>query len=201
MMAALSDKQGEDAKKAANTRWEKAKASRAPDIPGEEWRPVPNLPGYEASSLGRVRSQFKVLHQSTLKKTGHKFVCPSINGKQAPYGVHRMVCEAFNGPCPEGQECRHDDGDPANNVPSNLLWGTRLENQRDRVRHGTTNSGERNGQAKLTAESACAIYKRAKAGEERAKLAIEFGVRVSQINLIAGGFRWASATGAIPRKR
>lgn len=57
---------------------------------------------------------------------------------------------AFVGPCPEGQEARHLDGDASNNrwAPGNeeetmaaggsLMWGTHRENIRDKHRHGTT---------------------------------------------------------------
>src|SRR5512135_1179056 len=34
--------------------------------------------------------------------------------------VHRAVLEAFSGPCPEGMECRHLDGNRRNNHISNL---------------------------------------------------------------------------------
>jgi len=47
-----------------------------------------------------------------------------------------MVLEAFVGPCPEGMECCHRDGNPANNHVGNLYWGTRSENLYDAVRHG-----------------------------------------------------------------
>lgn len=47
-----------------------------------------------------------------------------------------MVLNAFVGPPPPGFEGCHKDGDRANNALSNLYWGTRSDNQRDRVRHG-----------------------------------------------------------------
>lgn len=50
-----------------------------------------------------------------------------------------MVCEAFHGLRPEGMEVRHLDGNSQNDAASNLAWGTRSENIRDAVRHGTHN--------------------------------------------------------------
>jgi len=50
--------------------------------------------------------------------------------------IHRIVLLAFSGECPEGHECRHLDSNPANNHLSNLAWGTRAENARDRYRTG-----------------------------------------------------------------
>jgi hypothetical protein len=43
--------------------------------------------------------------------------------------VHRLVCEAFNGPPPSpGLDCEHIDENPRNNRPENLRWATRKEN-------------------------------------------------------------------------
>jgi hypothetical protein len=49
------------------------------------------------------------------------------------------VMLAFVGPCPEGMETRHLDGDPANNHRSNLKYGTRSQQRHDDVRHGRHN--------------------------------------------------------------
>lgn len=60
--------------------------------------------------------------------------------------VHRLVCEAFHGPRPEGKQCvAHRDGDTENNRPHNVYWATYLENAADRDRHGTTAKGESSG--------------------------------------------------------
>lgn len=68
--------------------------------------------------------------------------------------VCRLVCAAFHGKCPAGLECRHKDGNPINDIASNLSWATHLENMGDCKIHGTmrggTARGERNGNAKLT---------------------------------------------------
>lgn len=43
--------------------------------------------------------------------------------------VHRLVCEAFNGPPPDDKSvCMHLDESSANNKPENLSWGTQKEN-------------------------------------------------------------------------
>lgn len=53
--------------------------------------------------------------------------------------VHRLVLEAFVGPCPEGMECRHfPDRDTANNHLGNVSWGTRQQNMADKKIHGTS---------------------------------------------------------------
>jgi hypothetical protein len=44
---------------------------------------------------------------------------------------------AFVGPCPAGLEIRHLNGNATDNHLSNLTYGTKSENELDRVRHGT----------------------------------------------------------------
>lgn len=76
-------------------------------------RPTPNLDGYPV-----------VLLYSDGRRPSHK--------------VAALVMLAFVGPLPPGLETRHLDGDHHNNNRlTNLAYGTRSENQLDRVRHGT----------------------------------------------------------------
>lgn len=51
--------------------------------------------------------------------------------------VHRLVLEAFIGPCPDGMVGCHTDGDPLNNRLDNLRWDTPSNNNRDKRAHGT----------------------------------------------------------------
>lgn len=51
--------------------------------------------------------------------------------------VHALVAQAFIGPRPEGLEVRHLNGDPLDNRPENLAYGTGSDNRADSIRHGT----------------------------------------------------------------
>ena len=51
--------------------------------------------------------------------------------------LHRLVLEAFVGPCPAGMEVCHNDGDPTNNRLSNLRCDTHRNNMLDMHGHGT----------------------------------------------------------------
>jgi hypothetical protein len=65
--------------------------------------------------------------------------------------VHRLICMAFHGmPATESMQVRHLDGNPENNKPENLCWGTQEENWQDRESHGRGNKGERHPASKLT---------------------------------------------------
>jgi hypothetical protein len=117
---------------------------------------VPDYEGlYRISDRGDVWSEPRAttrggLLRQILHKSGRFYVTLTKDGRQDRFQVHRLVLAAFDGPCPEGQEARHLDGNPANNrwepgseeermaAGGNLIWGTHSENIRDKHRHGTT---------------------------------------------------------------
>lgn len=109
----------------------------------EEWRPISGFEGlYEVSSRGRVASLPKptwpgrrILHPGT-ERGGYLYVTLRRSGLQYHRKIHQLVCATFNGPRPEGTVTRHLDGDPLNNIPVNLAWGSSSENNFDLVRHG-----------------------------------------------------------------
>lgn len=109
---------------------------------------IPSLPGYMASTDGdifglRARAGIKQPLRTVATPEGYLRVKISRGGKEQWFQVHRLVAEAYHGPCPDGQQCRHLDGDPANNHFSNLAWGTPAQNAEDRKRHGTEYGGPR----------------------------------------------------------
>jgi hypothetical protein len=110
----------------------------------ENWKPVTGAAGrYKVSSLGRVKSLVapggeKILSPGKHKKTGHRMVLLApVPGERKMLYVARLVLEAFVGPCPDGMEGCHNDGDNSNNHLDNLRWDTRSANRLDSVRHGT----------------------------------------------------------------
>jgi hypothetical protein len=100
----------------------------------EEWRSIPYT-SYEASSMGGIRrlETGRPVRPWVSNKPGHLKV--GLHGKRV--WVHRAVALAFHGEPPEGTEVRHLNGDPQDNRPSNLAYGTRSENNYDKRRHGT----------------------------------------------------------------
>lgn len=108
--------------------------------------------------------------------------------------AHRYICEKANGPQPfEGSVVRHQCG--SGNLgcvnPAHLVWGTMLENQKDRLVHDTHNRGERHGLSKLRNEEAIEISRRAKAGESSRYIASEFGISRATVRDIAAGRSWS----------
>lgn len=120
----------------------------------ERWRRIGDAPDYEVSDAGRVRRAVPdwqgkfaghVLRPS-IGRGGYRWHVLCVGGKKITRKLHRLVCEAFNGPQPEGRpHCAHRDGDSANNTPKNLYWATPAENSADRERHGRTARGDRSG--------------------------------------------------------
>jgi hypothetical protein len=175
-------------------------AAPAVNLETERWFPIVGFEKYAVSDWGRVKSfwyhngtteRFLRLHEPV---NGHLYVVLYAGGCRRQMYVHRLVLEAVVGPCPVGQECRHLDGNPGNNHVGNLAWGTHTENMADRVRHGTSNRGVRNGNARLTEDDVVEIRRRLGQGMLHREIASLFGVRQPAISLIKTGKRWAHLT-------
>jgi hypothetical protein len=147
------------------------------DFSLEHWRPIVRFENYEVSDFGRCRSLERIVKSYDRKRNCYAKrhypgttlnpvrryseynrvksldVTLYMDGERYHRKVHRLVLEAFVGPCPDGMECAHADGDPSNNHLDNLRWATHVENCRDRVLHGTESIGVRNPAAKLDEES------------------------------------------------
>jgi hypothetical protein len=104
--------------------------------------------------------------------------------------IHRLVLEAFVGPCPNGFEACHNDGDRQNNRLENLRWDTRSGNHSDKEQHGTMLRGARHPNAKITWEIVSEIRRRSLNGESLLRLAREFGISRSNVGLIAARKTW-----------
>lgn len=120
-----------------------------PIDPTEEWLPIPGFEGsYRVSSLGRVESIRRKgapggLIGIHVANTGYPTVSLVQNNKHVMRPVHVLIAAAFLGARPPEMEVRHLDGNKLNCVLSNLAYGTRSENVRDRVRHGTHNNANK----------------------------------------------------------
>jgi hypothetical protein len=128
----------------------------------EEIVPIPGYEGYGATRSGAVWSRWTTaskLEEHWVKKLvpsatkrGYLRICPKRDGRQSSISVHQVVMLAFVGPPGPGQEVRHKDGVPSNCSLENLCYGTKVENEADKKRHGTAwnQRGERHPCTKLT---------------------------------------------------
>lgn len=116
----------------------------------EQWKAVPGYEGlYEVSDQGNIRSLDRLSADGRRLKGkpvaqasdagGYRLTWLHKNSKRQMFIVHRLVLSAFVGPCPEGMEGCHDNGDPADNRLENLRWDTKSANCLQKVDHGTHN--------------------------------------------------------------
>jgi hypothetical protein len=161
-----------------------------------EWRPCASLPGYEVTADGQVRIGRRFFHgcakgtpfvgrvpskiiRQYEKRDGDRPVAMMVRAKYdrkvAVRYVHRLVLEAFVGPCPDGMEGCHFDGNFRNNRVGNLRWDTRKGNMADARRHGTIRipglRGEGHPLSRFTEEDVLDMRRRFAAGESQGQIA------------------------------
>jgi hypothetical protein len=166
-------------------------------FPDREWRAAVGYEGsYDVSDKGDVWSlprggkAGRMLKQQRDRR-GYLNVGLCRGGSQKTILVHRLVMEAFVGPCPPELETRHLDGDAGNNTwPENLVYGTPSENAEDKVLHGTATRGELNGRHKLTAADVREMHRRRLGGESKRSLSRSFGVAPPMVRRILAGTAW-----------
>lgn len=132
----------------------------------------------------------KFLKPGNANKHGHQQVTLCKNGKVFTKLIHRLVLETFVGPCPDGMECRHLNGNPSDNRLNNLRWGTHKENMLDRNKHQTDNKGERSYLSKLTWEDVRQIRSLHKQGISKQNIAKLYPVKRRKISWIVNNKTW-----------
>lgn len=110
----------------------------------EIWKDIPGYDGYQASSLGRIRSktrrtkrsgtdsywtyQGKIISPSH-NRAGYLGVVLRISNKTISKNVHVLVAITFLGPRPEGCEVDHINRIKDDNRVENLRWLSAYENK------------------------------------------------------------------------
>lgn len=164
----------------------------------EIWRPIKDFAEYEISNQGRIRAYIyrgklysvpRIL-QPTLHDGYLRIKLNNGNNTYTRRFVHDLVLETFINNAPEGFECSHLNGNRCDNKVENLIWESRLENQRRRIQHGTTNRGENHGQAKLTQEEVNEIRNLSQQGYYNNTIARKFGISSSHVSRIVNHKFW-----------
>jgi hypothetical protein len=180
----------------------------------EVWKAIPDFPGYEVSNQGRVRSFWAPV--SGLKRRGNRMFIQDTpqkilsqyidrdgyfktsmrqNHVNKSIGVHRIVLLSFIGKCPEGNQCRHLDGNRANNNITNLTWGTAKQNQNDRFLHGrghkiTCPKGEAQWLSKIKSAEIHEIRYLRKNGYLLREIGKLYGISESNVSMIVNNITW-----------
>lgn len=160
---------------------------RLADLEHEQWRSVVGHDEYMVSSWGRVARIMKPY----VNLLGYARVGLTKDGATAKKFVHTLVLGAFVGLCPEGHQCRHLNGNSADNRLDNLVWGTPLENREDIRRHGRACVGEAHPNAVLSTQEVAEARRRYRTGERNfSALSREYGCsNVSMRKAIRGETR------------
>lgn len=166
----------------------------------EEWRPVIGYEGvYEVSSFGRVasvRNGSRRIRKKCPHTAGYWQLVLSFNNKQRVVYTHRLVLEAFVGPCPAGMEACHNNGDRSDDRLSNLRWDTPSNNQLDKRKHNTMARprGSINPQSKLCEAVVPEIRRRVSLGESASSIAKDFNVHPSIVRRVHRKKIWTHVT-------
>lgn len=173
---------------------------------GEVWLPVVGYEGlYEVSSHGRIKSLARVSVAPAGVRSGYERAVPERilqvsprsrypsatlyrDGVKTRVNGHRVVADAFLGPCPSGQIVCHRDGNRQNNRVGNLRHDTPAANSADMAEHGTLLLGTKNHLAKLTDDDVRAI--RSAAGMSQRQLAARYGVSRPAIGFVISRKTW-----------
>lgn len=171
----------------------------------EEWRPVVGWEGfYAVSNLGNVLSLDRVV----IKRNGHRrrvqgrmlkvhlgsngylSVCLKRPDKQSVVCVHRLVLEAFVGPCPAGLEACHGKSGKYDNSLANLRWDTKRSNEQDKIADGAVLKGVAHPRATLTDDDVRSIRRARENGFQFNEIAAMFGITATHAHRIYHRVCW-----------
>ncbi len=160
----------------------------------EEFKDVPDFPGYRISNFGYVQSCWKVGRSPEmiknqwrdLRSTNRTERYDQVNltkrdGSRKVMKVHSLVASIFlKKPKTSKKLCvRHLDGNSKNNRVDNLAYGTYKENEADKKIHG------RDYKSKIfTKEDIIYIRSLPKTKENREMLSMKYGVTTHHIYAI-----------------
>lgn len=183
----------------------------------ELWRPIKEG-YYEASNQGCIRRAVPGngtwpgrLLKPKINPGGYLVVNCSVNGRTDTNTVHRLVAEAFLGPCPVGLQINHRNADKTDNRVDNLEYVTSKENNQHAFELGLNTQrlkmgelgrlggakvtdkrrGENSGKARLTCEAVRYIRKLARDGQSQSKIALLVGVSKGAVKHVLRGRTWS----------
>lgn len=114
-----------------------------------EWKQFRNTK-YYANRDGVILGHFKNPLTGGISR-GYSIMIMCVNKKRTTIGMHRVICEVFNGPPPSGKyEVNHINGIKTDNRLINLEWVSPKENVAHAYKIGLVNMlGSNHHQSKL----------------------------------------------------
>lgn len=180
------------------------KILRHPEFDDVLWKRIPWAPGYYVHFDGFVKSVIvrtesrqrrrTVTERILALSTTDGYVAVNIgsekDGTRRRITLHTLVASVFLGDRPEGLDVMHRDGDRMNPRASNLMYGTKKENEKMKMGHGTDGRGERNPAAKLTQAEANKVKDLLAQGVKGVIIADRFGITPTTVSYIKKGKTW-----------
>lgn len=112
-------------------------------------------------------------------------------GKQSDKKCGTLVLEAFVGPRPSPEhECCHGDKGKLDDSLDNVYWGTKSQNQLDRIRDGTDMRGEKHPNSKLIKDNVIEIRLLWENGVDQDTIAKRFNIRQATVSGIVLRKSW-----------
>lgn len=152
----------------------------------EEWKEIPDFPGYYASSLGRIRGKKGWIMKPHAAPDRYYKLNVRKEGSVYSRSVHALVALAFIGPRPLGMEVCHNNDNKLDNKPTNLRYDTHFGNMR---------------QSRLTREEVLYIRERVAEVENCAKVAQDLGLSRCRVWSIAKGYTYHDWPGPLASGR
>lgn len=169
----------------------------------EVWKDIIGFKGYyQVSNRGNVRSLTRMINHKNGKRRIYKGAVMSpfkgeylqINlckyAKYTEFKIHALVCSAFIGKRPNGQNVNHKDGKKYNNNLYNLEYTTPKQNMVHAVRIGLMPIGSKSYLSKLKEKDIPEIRELLKSGLSHEKIGLMFGVGKNTIGGISRNRTW-----------
>lgn len=124
------------------------------------------------------------------KNYGLMSVGSKTDGSRHTRFAHRISYELHYGPIPAGMSVCHKCDNPPCVNPAHLFLGSHQVNMHDMTQKGRATKGNKNPQARLTADQVRAIRAQAEDGDTHAEIAARFSINRSTVSMIVNRKRW-----------
>lgn len=99
----------------------------------EQWKDIPDVDGYQASTTGKIRSMKRpnnpiIVKPYFMKGNSYERILLCVKGKVKSFLVHRLVLSAFVPNPLNLTDTHHEDCNKLNNHVENLSWVSHREN-------------------------------------------------------------------------